>query len=217
MSSRYGEPRLPTAGLRPAPAGMGPHGTLYRGRDGKQEKPDIWNPHPSHKTAADLFHTQHLSRLPDPTYDVDGDGVVSTEDLYMASKFDCNGDGILDQDELISLRRKMVNDVLQDYTEQPFAASGPSAQQVNAIVDSYKKSMGADDETATAAVLDENFPKKFNILQQQLFTQSGQSSNQMYQSLMARPIESKFDPKQQEFDFGEQLAFDKNAGFKPRS
>ena len=131
MSARYGdETRIRTAGLRPAPEGVGPNGTLWRGASGRQEKPDIWNPNPAHKTAADLFHTQHLSRLPNPTYDVDGDGVVSTEDLYMASKFDFNGDWILDQDELIALRKKMVNDVVTEYTEQPFAASGKCAEQV---------------------------------------------------------------------------------------
>lgn len=41
------------------------------------------------------METYHRARLPDATYDVDGDGVVSVRDLYLASKFDVNGDGIL--------------------------------------------------------------------------------------------------------------------------
>ena len=62
------------------------------------------------------------SRLPDPTYDVDGDGVVSTKDLYLASKFDVNGDGVLQEDEVFELRSQMVDDILRVYDDLPHAS-----------------------------------------------------------------------------------------------
>ncbi len=36
---------------------------------------------------------------PDITYDIDGDGVVSQKDYFIAQKFDFNQDGILDSQE----------------------------------------------------------------------------------------------------------------------
>eukprot|EP01045_Picozoa_sp_COSAG04_P027263 COSAG04_NODE_3953_length_2400_cov_6.429813_4_plen_40_part_00 len=39
----------------------------------------------------------------------------------------------------------------------------------------------------------------------------------MYQSLLARPVPKTYDPQADEQIFGEQLAFDKKWGFKPRS
>ncbi len=36
---------------------------------------------------------------PDISYDIDGDGHVSSTDFFLAKKFDSNNDGILDNDE----------------------------------------------------------------------------------------------------------------------
>ena len=36
---------------------------------------------------------------PDISYDIDGDGHVSSTDFFFAKKFDSNNDGILDNDE----------------------------------------------------------------------------------------------------------------------
>lgn len=69
------------------------------------------------------METYHRSRLPDDTYDVDGDGVVSMEDLYLASKFDVNGDGILQDDETVELRKQMVSTLLRSYEELPHAGN----------------------------------------------------------------------------------------------
>eukprot|EP01050_Picozoa_sp_SAG11_P031162 SAG11_NODE_9561_length_900_cov_1.876404_1_plen_88_part_10 len=57
--------------------------------EGKEHR-DSWVRRPRHSTKTELMETYHRSRLPDETYDVDGDGVVSTQDLYLASKFDVN-------------------------------------------------------------------------------------------------------------------------------
>ena len=56
-----------------------------------------------------------------PRYDVDGDGVISTKDLYLASKFDVNGDGVLQEDEVEELRGQMITDILATYDDLPHA------------------------------------------------------------------------------------------------
>lgn len=58
-------------------------------------------------------------------YDVDGDGVVSTKDLYLASKFDVNGDGVLQDDEVEELRGQMITDILATYDDMPHAGCVP--------------------------------------------------------------------------------------------
>ena len=86
-----------------APAGFAyPHPPNFR--PAENAHPDGWVKRPRHKTKTSLLESYQQSRLPDPTYDVDGDGVVSTKDLYLASKFDVNGDGILQREEVAELR-----------------------------------------------------------------------------------------------------------------
>ena len=60
-----------------------------------------------------------------PRYDVDGDGVISTKDLYLASKFDVNGDGVLQEDEVEELRGQMITDILATYDDLPHAGCVP--------------------------------------------------------------------------------------------
>jgi hypothetical protein len=133
-------------------------------------------------------------------YDVDGDGVVSTRDLYMASKFDVNGDGILQEDEQVELRKQMVADVLERYDDQPHAGA---TNKVRRIVDEFRARPGVD------VVSDSHFTKKMTTLQVNLVSQNGQDSRQMYQSLMARRIPEHFNHVSVEQTFQEHVAFAK--------
>lgn len=153
------------------------------------------------------MQTYEQSRLPDPTYDVDGDGVVSTKDLYLASKFDVNGDGVLQQDEVYELRSQMVDDVLRVYDDMPHAGN---TRKIRGIMAEFR-------DRREDVIMDESFRKKMNALQVNLKSQTAQDSRQLYQSLEARQIPPSFDALKDEETFAEQLAFDKKWGFKPRS
>eukprot|EP01050_Picozoa_sp_SAG11_P007854 SAG11_NODE_666_length_7841_cov_24.388272_8_plen_333_part_00 len=63
-----------------------------------------WNAVPKHKTTASLWEHRWVSTLPDPSFDVDGDGIVSNEDLLVANEFDKDGNGTLDAHEKRELR-----------------------------------------------------------------------------------------------------------------
>eukprot|EP01046_Picozoa_sp_COSAG06_P029362 COSAG06_NODE_2715_length_6403_cov_3.531567_4_plen_243_part_00 len=189
------------------PAGLAyPHPPNFRPEENAH--PDGWVKRPRHKTKTSLLDSYEQSRLPDPTYDVDGDGVVSTKDLYLASKFDVNGDGVLQDDEVYELRSQMVNDILRVYDDLPHASG--DTRKIRGIMEEFRN-------RPENVIMDDSFRKKMNALQVNLKAQTAQDSRQLYQSLEARQIPPSFDPQSDEQVFAEQLAFDKKWGFKPRS
>ena len=188
------------------PAGLAyPHPPNFRPQE--DAHPDGWVKRPRHTTTTSLMEAYEQSRLPDPSYDVDGDGVVSTKDLYLASKFDVNGDGVLQDDEVWELRHQMVNDILRVYDDLPHAGD---TRKIRGIMDEFRNR--PDD-----VIMDDSFRKKMNSLQVNLKSQTAQDSRQLYQSLHARQIPPSFDAQSDEQIFAEQLALDKKWGFKPRS
>jgi hypothetical protein len=74
---------------------------------------------PQFDTRSRLNEYRRLSNLPHHTFDVDGDGVISQEDFLLANKFDDNGDGVLQDDERHELRKKMVENTIDEYIELP--------------------------------------------------------------------------------------------------
>lgn len=84
----------------------------HTGRDGH-------HPKPSYKTRTELFDDRRRKNLPDPTFDVDGDGVVSQEDFRSSNKFDFNKDGELQDDERHELRKELVNKTVDRYMSLP--------------------------------------------------------------------------------------------------
>ena len=71
--------RLDTiSGEQKMPAGWSKPGTLTTG-----------------KTMNDLKETRYRESIPDPTFDVDGDGQVSQRDYFLAKHFDKDKDGKL--------------------------------------------------------------------------------------------------------------------------
>ncbi len=71
-----------------------------------------WVKEPRFNTRSEMkkFHAENL--MPDQTFDVDGDGQVSAEDLKVAAKYDVNRDGLLQPEELRELRLGVVSEAL---------------------------------------------------------------------------------------------------------
>ncbi len=192
--------------MQDVPAGFAyPHPPNFQPQE--DAHPDGWVKRPRHKTKTSLMESYEKSRLPDPTYDVDGDGVVSTKDLYLASKFDVNGDGVLQEDEVFELRSQMVEDILRVYDDLPHAGD---TRKIRGIMQEFR-------DRRDEVIMDDSFRKKMNALQVNLKSQTMTDSRQLYQSLKARQVPSSFDALKDEEVFAEQLAFDKKWGFKPRS
>lgn len=60
--------------------------------------PDV-NNFPRSRTRTELLKRIRASYMPHPSYDLDADGYVSTDDYKMAKRFDLDGNGVLDSDE----------------------------------------------------------------------------------------------------------------------
>jgi Ca2+-binding EF-hand superfamily protein len=84
----------------------------HDGRDGHHRDPQ-------HKTRTQLFDDRRRNDLPDQTFDVDGDGVVSQEDFLASNKFDFNRDGLLQDDERHDLRKELVQKTVDRYMSLP--------------------------------------------------------------------------------------------------
>jgi len=83
-------------------------------RDGFVDKPKF-------STRSEMLASRKREMLPDPTFDVDGDGMVGARDMYMSNRFDVNRDGVLQPDELHELRVGMVQDIISKYKSLPNA------------------------------------------------------------------------------------------------
>ena len=55
----------------------------------------------------DLKATRYRELIPDPTFDVDGDGQVSQRDYFLAKHFDKDKDGKLNAEELATARKAL--------------------------------------------------------------------------------------------------------------
>lgn len=61
------------------------------------------------KTNTELKEQRRKSRIPDPSFDLDGDGLVSGRDFVLAKMFDKNGDGRLSQSERKNAEQAIKN------------------------------------------------------------------------------------------------------------
>eukprot|EP01031_Cornospumella_fuschlensis_P028645 gene28645-34583_t len=57
------------------------------------------NNFPRSRTRTELLKRIRAAYMPHPSYDLDADGYVSTDDYKMAKRFDLDGNGVLDSDE----------------------------------------------------------------------------------------------------------------------
>ena len=141
---RYGaapwEPKLLTLedmADRDAPGRIVPSTTM-RLKYGHSKKPRF-------RTQRDLLGYRAKKMLPDPSFDVDGDGVVSGQDFFLASKFDVNNDGFLDEEERIELRKKMVKAVAQEYQKVPKGKNDKTEAMVKDFTDNIETTVRAKD------------------------------------------------------------------------
>jgi hypothetical protein len=105
-------------------------------------------------TAGKLTAHRADKMKPSITFDVDGDGVVSAEDFLLASKFDTNGDKVLNDSEAKALRRQMVLAVLDDYKQVPSAPT----KETNALIDEFRG------ENLDELIASERFLQRFQVL-----------------------------------------------------
>lgn len=61
--------------------------------------PQSWQNSPKISTLSELKSIQKSSKIPDPSFDLDGDGIVSGHDLIISSQFDKDKDGKLSPQE----------------------------------------------------------------------------------------------------------------------
>ena len=72
-----------------------------------------------HASGQELWHSRWKGLQPDVSFDVDGDGVVSSEDLLVAREFDKDGNGMLDGEERRELRRALAKTGIETYYALP--------------------------------------------------------------------------------------------------
>jgi Ca2+-binding EF-hand superfamily protein len=88
-----------------------------------------WNEKPKYRTPSEMWHDRWQTMQPHPSFDVDGDGVISNLDYYLAKQFDRDNNGMLDDEEKVEMRRALT----QQGTEAFHAMGhGPQVQSIAA-------------------------------------------------------------------------------------
>lgn len=87
-----------------------------------------WVDRPKHSLPDSLWLSRWKSVQPHPSFDIDGDGVVSNEDLLIAREFDQDGNGVLDPEERRILRRSLAKTGIETYYSLPH---GPPMAKVS--------------------------------------------------------------------------------------
>jgi Ca2+-binding EF-hand superfamily protein len=111
---------------------------------------------PHYHTTGELVAHRAEEMKPSRTFDVDGDGVVSAQDFFLASKFDVNGDKVLDEGEVKQLRKQMVKTVLETYKKVPRASTKETDEMLREF----------QGENLNKLVSSQHFLKKFEKLYQ---------------------------------------------------
>ena len=70
---------------------------------------------PLSKTRSDLVRKIKKLSLPNNTYDLDGDGEVSHDDLRIAKRFDISGKGELSEEEFHNAKAQIVNEFVMEH------------------------------------------------------------------------------------------------------
>jgi len=119
-----------------------------------------WTHKPTYRTASEMRENRRRSMLPDPSYDVDGDGVVNQKDFRLASKFDTNNDGVLQTEERNLLRKRLVADQLEDYKR----LQGTLVNAKNIHNEPVERMVSSFTHDVDRAVASDHFTKAFNRL-----------------------------------------------------
>ena len=108
--------RLP---LRPRPRPGRPGSRTIPLKPGERHPLGGWVGQSKHASGQELWHSRWKGLQPDVSFDVDGDGVVSSEDLLVAREFDKDGNGMLDGEERRELRRALAKTGIETYYALP--------------------------------------------------------------------------------------------------
>ena len=73
--------------------------------------PSEWENTPNFETRTELLQNRRKKSIPDPSFDLDGDGSVGAHDLFLATKFDLDKDGKLSENE----RKKAITALNNGY------------------------------------------------------------------------------------------------------
>jgi len=77
--------------------------------------PKWLEPAPAVKSRSDLIQARHRARVPDSSYDFDGDGVVGQLDHFIGSCFDKDADGSLTKSERLRAKKALDDGFLNKY------------------------------------------------------------------------------------------------------
>ena len=89
----------------------------------------------------ELKEARKQEMKPHSTFDVDGDGVVSSTDFYLSNRFDENGDGVLDDEERHELRRRMVDETVSKYRKLPRSTGAEAEEMIKAFTKNLDKTV----------------------------------------------------------------------------
>jgi hypothetical protein len=109
-----------------------------------------------------------------------GDGVVSNQDLYLSTKFDDDGNGVLDDEERRELRKAMVQSAIAKYRRLP-RAKGKDTEE---LIKAFTKNL---DETVDRP----DFLERYNHLHIQTMISSTADSTKMETVLQPLIVEQR--------------------------
>jgi hypothetical protein len=78
-------------------------------------QPSHWVHEPKTRTRTELFEKRKADKIPDPSYDLDGDGQVGGQDLVLGRRFDKDNDGRLNTAELETAKQAIKDGVHDQY------------------------------------------------------------------------------------------------------
>lgn len=136
-----------------------------------------WVKNPPLRTQQDLLAKRKKDMLPDASFDVDGDGVVSSTDYFLSSQFDINKDGFIDDDERKELRKQMVQSLVKTYQSAP-KVDNPATR---ALLRKFTKDL---DNTVSKS----SFVHDFNELYSRTASTQVADSTQMFGCLCPREL-----------------------------
>lgn len=81
---------------------------------------DAVNTQLKQRSWAGLVEAQRRRNVPHPSFDIDGDGIVSIADYKLAKKFDADGNGIIDNEEMEAGKKIIAKELWEKHRSQHF-------------------------------------------------------------------------------------------------
>jgi hypothetical protein len=81
---------------------------------------DAANTQLKHRSHTALMEAQRQRNVPHPSFDIDGDGIVSIADYNLAKKFDADGNGIIDNEEMEAGKKIIAKELWEKHRAQHF-------------------------------------------------------------------------------------------------